>query len=515
MKRIVQFFSCLVFLISYSSASFAVQQTKLVEPACFQSDQGSIAYKGLAYFCSDREGYGQEVHVSDGSEFGTRILKDIDPGPGSSSPFGFFEYKGALFFIAETTATGTALWKTDGTEKGTVLVKTLYQDSINDNLIRFLVAGETSQGLYFEISTRTELNGQLFQVDSNSLDVSEIEGVAIVDGVYEETTYTVFNDELFIMTYSVLYRLSASGIVSEIGSFPNNLFEVFAYISPHHTEDNGFWISGPPVGDDSNTLWFSDGTADGTVPYFDKGNWVTLYDEIDGKLIYRGDSGVNKLYSSADGVNENLLIELDDNFAILQHNRYDLRFNGSVVLRVDDYDSADSFAIISDGTVQGTIQLPFTTRRANDLLTFNGQFFGYDDDGIWLSDGTIEGSREVFAGNGVRIVEIIGVTTEAAYILTFNFDSSENEIWKLNLNNQLVKIASGIFYRGGSFTEGQRLFVSRQNLQHLWHTDGTSQGTYTLKYIFDDGLPEPEPIDFNMVPLIFMLLDEEEQKIQK
>src|SRR5262245_14742102 len=55
-----------------------------------------------------------------------QMLKDINTGPTSYSgsfPAGFVECGGVAFFTAFTLETGRELWKSDGTEAGTVLVK--------------------------------------------------------------------------------------------------------------------------------------------------------------------------------------------------------------------------------------------------------------------------------------------------------------------------------------------------------------------------------------------------------
>lgn len=66
---------------------------------------------------------GQELWRSDGTEAGTFMLKDILPGPGSSFPGGMTAVGTTVFFQAWDAANEANLWKTDGTPEGTVLVK--------------------------------------------------------------------------------------------------------------------------------------------------------------------------------------------------------------------------------------------------------------------------------------------------------------------------------------------------------------------------------------------------------
>ncbi|MFT6630926.1 MAG: ELWxxDGT repeat protein [Bacteriovoracaceae bacterium] len=68
---------------------------------------------------------GKEIWVSDGTTVGTTLLKDINPGGGSSNPEYFFSNAtgNGLYFWADDGINGKELWKTDGTAGGTILVK--------------------------------------------------------------------------------------------------------------------------------------------------------------------------------------------------------------------------------------------------------------------------------------------------------------------------------------------------------------------------------------------------------
>lgn len=66
---------------------------------------------------------GYELWRSDGTDAGTFLLKDINPGTASSNPAAYQVYNGTVLFWAERDAEGRELWRTDGTEAGTQLVK--------------------------------------------------------------------------------------------------------------------------------------------------------------------------------------------------------------------------------------------------------------------------------------------------------------------------------------------------------------------------------------------------------
>jgi ELWxxDGT repeat protein len=83
----------------------------------------SYASIGSTYFfAANSDAFGDELWASDGTIMGTRLVKDIENGPASSSPSNFTVFKGKLYFFATNTNTGRELWTSDGTSAGTQIV---------------------------------------------------------------------------------------------------------------------------------------------------------------------------------------------------------------------------------------------------------------------------------------------------------------------------------------------------------------------------------------------------------
>ncbi|MCP9765630.1 ELWxxDGT repeat protein [Lacihabitans soyangensis] len=77
----------------------------------------------LAFFSAYNPTNGQELWMTNGTQAGTILLKDINPGVGSSNPFGFAVFNNNVYFFANNGTHGSEFWKTDGTTAGTTMVK--------------------------------------------------------------------------------------------------------------------------------------------------------------------------------------------------------------------------------------------------------------------------------------------------------------------------------------------------------------------------------------------------------
>ena len=74
---------------------------------------------------------GEEIYISDGTQAGTRLLKDIEPGTISSGARNAVVTQDGkhVFFTANDGKSGAELWITDGTTAGTRMVKDIYKGS--------------------------------------------------------------------------------------------------------------------------------------------------------------------------------------------------------------------------------------------------------------------------------------------------------------------------------------------------------------------------------------------------
>ena len=85
--------------------------------------ENMIAYNGNLIFAAQDDSNGNELWISDGTEAGSQLLKDINDGTANANynPQNFIQYDGKLYFAALKQANGLELWRTDGTGAGTIL----------------------------------------------------------------------------------------------------------------------------------------------------------------------------------------------------------------------------------------------------------------------------------------------------------------------------------------------------------------------------------------------------------
>src|SRR5215212_5719457 len=105
-----------------------VNKAQNTETGSSVPDRVLLTKNGI-YFAAITAKYGEELWKSDGTKSGTKVVKDIVPGPGDSGVEGFVSIAPrTMLFRAWDKNHGEELWKTDGTTKGTTLIKDINPD---------------------------------------------------------------------------------------------------------------------------------------------------------------------------------------------------------------------------------------------------------------------------------------------------------------------------------------------------------------------------------------------------
>ncbi len=109
---------------------------KDIQPGDEASDSGAtdfVGFGGKAWFRADDGTNGAELWVTDGTEAGTTMFLDIDP-TGSGSPWSLTPVGSQLFFTANDGTNGIELWISDGLEEGTTQMVADLTDGVGSSV---------------------------------------------------------------------------------------------------------------------------------------------------------------------------------------------------------------------------------------------------------------------------------------------------------------------------------------------------------------------------------------------
>lgn len=87
-----------------------------------------------AFFAATETTHGEELWVTDGTEVGTYMVKDINAGTASSDISWMMRFNDKVVFAATDGTNGSELWISDGTEAGTFMVKNIHEFGSSDPL---------------------------------------------------------------------------------------------------------------------------------------------------------------------------------------------------------------------------------------------------------------------------------------------------------------------------------------------------------------------------------------------
>ncbi|HRW08802.1 MAG TPA: hypothetical protein P5121_27050, partial [Caldilineaceae bacterium] len=184
-----------------------------------------IMVNDTLFFKANDGVHGDELWASDGSEGGTRLVKDIYPGPWSSIIDNFTTANGRLYFFSNDEGF-YSLWQSDGTEIGTVpfvtaaLNSLTFVDQLTTTGDKFFFAGDDriySRELW--VSSGTDSSTQLLK-DINNLGHSSNawSEFGVDDIVYFTADDGVHGRELWKHTSA------GAAMVTEMHPGPDNYF---------------------------------------------------------------------------------------------------------------------------------------------------------------------------------------------------------------------------------------------------------------------------------------------------
>jgi ELWxxDGT repeat protein len=514
----------------------------------FPSDFTAVG--DTTYFVAGDLAHGRELYRTNGTVDGTRLVKDINPGPASSNIHDLTALNGLLLFFADDGSHGEELWRSDGTEDGTFILADVNSGPGGSAPATASAPNTTAvfEGKMFFAANDGVHGTELWATDGTSFGTSIVADINPGAGSSNPAALTVFNGKLY-------FQATAGAGGSQLFASDGTAAGTTLVKTLNPTGDAGpsdFTAFGGELyfaaadGTNGRQLWKTDGTPAGTVEVTVIPNNPNVRDltTSGGALFFAADSGLWVSDGTANGTN---LVAAVDSPSYLTP------LKGKVVFSATTAGHAAQLWE-SDGTAAGTTMLtdidqagfgfePAATRGNSEsrFATLGGDLYFSASDGIahgrqlWRSDGTAAGTTMVTDINpvGFGTNQLNGLGLYAHYLgsntdrvaavngrLFFSADDGPDgsQLWTsrgLSSDTQmLARLATGT--QTSNPTEGYvnvngiTFFDASDGIHghELWRTDGTAAGTFLVKDI-KPGPGDSQPHDLTRFDnkLIFTAVD--------
>lgn len=243
------------------------QTPYLVKPNPVEGPGSLIEYKGKLLFRTKTAEFGRELWQSDGTEEGTRMLKNINEDPnisgGDSDPVVLAEFKNLVFFAATDAIHGRKLWVTDGTEEGTRFFKDITLSNGNAHIIfedkLFFVANDEIHGFELWVSDGTSEGTRLLMDINPGIGDGSLWSFTLADGYFFFPANNGVNGrELWRSDGTPENTYMVKDILPGPSSSLLNFFSIGIF-------EQGKYYFSASDNIHGNEVWMSDGTEAGTV----------------------------------------------------------------------------------------------------------------------------------------------------------------------------------------------------------------------------------------------------------
>lgn len=266
-----------------------------------------INFNNILYFKANNGVNGDELWRSDGTDAGTYMLKDINPGSGGSirrisnhnAKNNEYAIANNLLYFSAYDGVTNSIWRTDGTTNGTIKVITIPSTGINDSGPTILKT--MNNKIYFSTNINNSSYGNRGLWSSDGTQSSSVLlGTCIAEITLLFSKNEVFNNELYFnyFTSNGITLMKTNGTVSGTVPVKENLTYPIKYLN---TCGNFLYFALGEYDTFDYELWRTDGSSNGTLKLADNSNnnflfGLTDYTCINNNLIYLQEIYNNKIW---------------------------------------------------------------------------------------------------------------------------------------------------------------------------------------------------------------------------
>ena len=230
------------------------------------------------FFTAHTDDDGVELWRTDGTDSGTIMLKDINPGSSNSEVTNFFvASNGLLYFQAKDGVHGEELWVSDGTSEGTIMLKDFYEGAVGGDFYFKQFNGK----VYIALE---DTNDKLYETDGTPANTKVLD-----ETIGVERFLDIVDNKLFF--YGDILGEGTGIVVTDGTKTGTTLLKeltVPVAINAVTVYNNELYFNGRVSRKEGEHLWKTDGTKEGTV-LFKNTSTGSIDDSLPRNLFVVGD----------------------------------------------------------------------------------------------------------------------------------------------------------------------------------------------------------------------------------
>ncbi|WP_435354502.1 3-coathanger stack domain-containing protein [Emticicia sp. SJ17W-69] len=459
---------------------FVCDGTIAVDLSIYQSQSSFVFQKilgqtsNIIFFLAYDDIHGYEIWRTDGTQFGTFLLKDINTEKASSSPKKIISVGNKIFYTARNEKTGTELWETDAYTLNT----SIHYEFTTDTTQNF-------NGL-------ASFNGKGY-VMTNGTELWEIRntGVYKIQSESRESTYpanfTISNNRLFF-TFKDIFGVE---LWSLIGTYAYKVKTIYIYTgsSPKFLTDvNGTLFFSAKSEYSGDELWKSNGESSGTVKVKEitSGSASTIFNYLfnaNGTLLFITDNG-KKLWKS-NGTDAGTVILKNFGSGIIYNNF--VNYHGFTYFVANDPIIGEGLYRTDGNNIEfiKPLALNLSSQNSFEIVVFKDFIFFIANNTLWKTDGTNIGTN-VFSS-----ISCSGLLSTTDNLFFKGCDTNGCELWSSdNVQTQMLKdinVGSGSSNPNNLSFINDKLYFSANdgiNGEELWYyTNCPNERTLSETYL--------------------------------